>query len=76
MTSVGLLSNLDLKRKKKVQEVEEGKIVPPKGAKQPKNAKDKRASSANSREDSLGAEVCRSQRIWAPQLELNGAAIL
>ena len=59
-----------------MQEVEEGKIVPPKGAKQPKNAKDKRASSANSREDSLGAEVHWSQRTWAPRLELNGTAIL
>ena len=63
MTSVELLPNPNLKRKKKVQEVEEGKIVPLKGAKQPKNAKDKRASSADSREDSFGAEVRRSQRI-------------
>ena len=33
-------------------------MVPSKGAKQPKKAKEKRASSADSREDSLGVEVC------------------
>ena len=33
-------------------------MVPSKGAKQPKNAKEKRASSTDSREDSLGVEVC------------------
>ena len=35
MTAVGLLSNLDLKRKRKVQEVEEGEVIPPKGARHP-----------------------------------------
>lgn len=47
----------DLKKKRKVQEVEEGEVVPPKGAKQPKNAKDKQASSVDSREDPVRAEV-------------------
>ena len=59
MTAVGLLPNLDLKRKRKVQEVEKGEVIPPKGAKQPKNAKDKRAPSVESREESNGAKVCR-----------------
>ena len=49
MSAVGLLPNLDLKKKRKVpevQEVEEGEMVPSKGAKQPKNIKDKRAPKA------------------------------
>ena len=66
MTSVELLPNPDLKRKRKVQEVEEGKMVPPKGVKQPKNAKDRWASSADSREDSLGAKVCRHNALGLP----------
>jgi len=48
---VGLLPNPDLKNKRKVPEAEEGEMVPPKGTKQPKNAKDKRASSVESREE-------------------------
>ena len=57
VTMVGLLANPDLKRKRKVQEVEEGEMIPPKGAKQPENAKDKRAPSMESHEESNGAEV-------------------
>ena len=34
-------------------------MIPPKGAKQPKNAKDKKAPSVESREESNGAEVHR-----------------
>ena len=33
VTTVGLLPNPDLKRKRKVQEVEEGEVIPLKGAK-------------------------------------------
>ena len=44
-----------------MQEVEEGEIIPLERVKQPKNARDKRASSADSKEDSLGAEVRRPQ---------------
>ena len=57
VTTVRLLPYPDLKKKRKVQEVEEGEVVPPKGAKQPKNVKDKQASSVDSREDLVGAEV-------------------
>ena len=45
MTTVRLLSNPNLKRKRKVQKVEEGEVIPLKGAKQFKNVKDKRAPS-------------------------------
>ena len=59
LIAVGLLPNPDLKRKRKVQEVEEGEVIPPNGAKQPKNVKDKKASSVESREESSGAEMRR-----------------
>ena len=59
LIAVGLLPNPNLKRKRKVQEVEEGEVIPPKGAKQPKNVKDKKASSVESREESSGAEMRR-----------------
>ena len=62
VTTVELLPCLDLKKKRKVQEVKEGKVVPSKGEKQPKNAKNKRASLVDSREDPIGAEVRRQQR--------------
>ena len=65
VTALGLLPNPNLKRKRKVQEVqevEESKMVPPKGAKQPKNVKDKRARSVESREESGSAEVRRGPR--------------
>ena len=68
VTTVGLLPCPGLKKKRKVQEVEEGEVIPLKGAKQPKNAKNKRTSSVDSREDLRGAEVCRGPRTWAPQI--------
>nr|XP_023903187.1 uncharacterized protein LOC112015056 [Quercus suber] len=48
VVTVGQLPGLNLKKKRKVPEVldvEEGEMVPPKGAKQPKRLRDKRASS-------------------------------
>ena len=56
MTVEGLFPCFDLKKKRKAQEGEEGEIIPPKGAKQPKNVKDKRAPSVESREET-GAEM-------------------
>ena len=72
---MGLLPNPDLKRKRKVQEMEEDEVIPPKGAKQPKNAKDKRAPFVESCEESSGAEVHRRVRTWAPRLEMDSAPI-
>ena len=63
VTVVGLLPNPDLKRKRKVQEVE---------AKQPKNAKDKRTPFVESHEESSGAKRVRT---WASWLEMDGAPI-
>ena len=45
-----------------MQEVEESEVVPLKGAKQPKNAKDRRASFTDSKEDPVRAEVRQQQR--------------
>ena len=66
VTTIGLLPCPGLKKKRKVQEVEEGEVIPLKRAKQPKNAKNKRTSSVDSKEDLDGAEVCRGPRTWAP----------
>ena len=75
VTTIGLLPCPSLKKKRKVQEVEEGEVIHLKGAKQPKNAKNKWTSSVDSREDLDGAEVCRGPRTWAPWIELKGASI-
>ena len=75
VTMVGLLLNPELKRKRKVQEVKEGEVIPPRGAKQPKNVKDKRAPSIESHEESSSGEVLQGVCIWAPRLELDGAPI-
>ena len=57
VTTVEPLPRPDLKKKRKVQEVEEGEVVPSKGSKQPQNARDKWASSVDSREDPIETEV-------------------
>ena len=57
MTVEGLLPCLDLKKKRKALEGKEGEIIPPKEAKQPKNVKDKRAPSAESKEET-GVDAC------------------
>ena len=59
---LGLHSNPNLqKKKRKGKEIKEEEIVPPKDPKQQKTTKDKRGSSVESKEDSLEAEVCRTQ---------------
>ena len=75
VTTVGLLPIPNLKKKRKKQEVEEGEMVPQKEAKQQKTAKDKWASSVDSRENPSMVEVRQQQCTWAPQLELDNAAI-
>ena len=75
VTTVGLFPCPDLKRKRKVQDMEKGEVVPSKGAKQPKNAKDKQTSSVDSREDIGGAEVRRRPCTWVPRIKLEGAPI-
>ena len=71
----------DLKKKRvvtDVTDVEEGEVVPPKGHKQQKKTHDtrsKRASSTESREENVAADVRRGTQLWSPKLTLDGAAI-
>lgn len=61
MTLVRFLPNSDLKKKRKlpeVQEVEEGEVVPLKGGKQQKTVREKMGSSMERKEDSLVANMC------------------
>ena len=75
---IGLHTNPNLKKKRTMQELEEWEVPPQKGTKQQKTTKDpkeKRASSADSREELNGADVCLQQRTWSPKLEVDGAII-
>ena len=65
----------NLKKRMTDHELEEGKLIPRKENKQQKMTKDprdKRGLSVDSRDE---AEVRPPQRPWAPQLEMDGAAI-
>ena len=68
-TTVGLLPNPDLKKKRKVPEAEEGEVIPQKGTKQPKNAKDKRAPSVESKEET-DIDMRRGSHTWALWIEV------
>ena len=60
-TDLGLHAIRDLKKKRSLQEIEEGGLLPQKGTKQQKTAKDlkdKRSSSVDSRDEQNLAEVC------------------
>ena len=71
----GLLPIPNLKKKRKEQKVEEGKVVLQETKKQ-KIALDKgRATSVESREDPGVAEVRQQHYTWASRLELDEAAI-
>ena len=77
----GLKPLPDLKKKRvatDVTDIEEGEVVPPKGPKQQKKTHDtrgKRASSTESREENLAADVRRGTQAWSPTLTLDGTAI-
>lgn len=58
-TSLDLILLPNLKKKRKEQELEEGEVVPQKGTKQQKIAKDRQASSMDRMEDPVGAKVHR-----------------
>ena len=64
-TDLGLKAILNLKKKRLVQELEEGDVGPQKGAKQqkvPKDPQDKRFSSVDTREEQNRADVRLLQR--------------
>ena len=75
---LGLLAIPNHKKERKDQELEEGELVPQKGAKQQKMAKDpkdRRSTSVDSREEPSRAEVRLQQCTWSPRLEVDGATI-
>ena len=74
-TDLGLHANPNLRKKRPVEDLEEGEVATKKGAKQQKKAKDphdKRAKFMESRDE---AEVHRGPRTWASWLEIEGAPI-
>ena len=74
-TDLDLQAMPNLKKRRPYQGLEEGEIVPRKEKKQQKtdrDPRDKRGSSIDSREE---AEIRRPQWLWAPRLEMDGAAI-
>lgn len=77
-TDLGLHAIPNLKKKRLVQELEEGEVAPQKGTKQQKMARDprdKRSTSVDNREEQSLAEVHTQQHTWSPRLEVDGAAI-
>ena len=73
-----LKPNLELRRKKQQEALEEGEIGPPKGNKQQMKSQDqrsRRSNSVESREEPLVAQVRRIQCTWSPKLEVDGVPI-
>ena len=56
--------------------MEEGKLVPRKENKQQKTTKDLRDKKGNFVDSRGEVEVRRPQRLWAPRLKMDGAAII
>ena len=74
-TDLGLHANLNLRKKRSVEDLEEGEVTPKKGAKQQKKAKDPQDKKGKSLESQDEAEVRRVPRTWALRLEMEGAPI-
>lgn len=71
-------ANLEPKKVPELKKKRPNEVGPQKGTKQQKVAKDnqgKRSTSVDSREGSLGADVCRPPHTWSPKLEVDGAPI-
>ena len=77
-TDLGLKPNLELRRKRQQEALEEGEIGPPKGNKQQRKSQDqrsRRSNSVESREDPPVAQVRHPSCIWSPKLEVDGVPI-
>ena len=76
-SDLGLKVNPDLKKKRPVDTLEEGEVVPcpVKQQKTTRGQKNKRASSVESREKENRAEMCVNPRTWSPKLEVDGVTI-
>ena len=73
----GLKVNPDLKKKRPIETLEEGKVGthPGKQSKTTREQKNKRAPSVESREEGYRAEVRVNPLTWSPKLEVDGVAI-
>ena len=75
---LGLNAMKDLKKKRSVQNLEEGEVASQKGTEQQKtikDPKDKRSSSVDSRKEQTLAKVRPQYCTWSPQLKVDGVAI-
>ena len=78
LTDLELKPIPDLKKKRPLEALEEGKVGPRKGMKQQKvvpDARDKRSRSVDSREEQNRADVRMTQWTRSPQLEVDGTPI-
>ena len=73
----GLKVNPDLKKKRPIETLEEGKVGthPGKQSKTTREQKNKRAPSVESQDEENWAEVCVNPRAWSPKLEVDGVTI-
>ena len=75
---LGLKPNPDLRRKRPLDVVEEGKLGPSKGHKQVRQNQDcrgRRSNSVDNQEEAPVAQARRSPRTWSPVLEVDGMPI-
>ena len=75
---LGLKANLDLKKKRPVDTLEEGEVGTRKGTKQQKMVledRSRRSQSVESREEQYRADVRITQCNWSPRLEVDEALI-
>ena len=78
LADLGLKPNLDLRRKRHTEVIEEGEMGPSKENKQPRQSQDqrnRRSNSVDSREKPPVAQVCRPTRTWSPKLEVDDVPI-
>ena len=79
IADLGLKLNPDLRKKRQMDTVKEGELVPSKGNKQARQTQDhrsRRSSSVDNREEALEAQVRRPARTWSPVLEVDGMPIV
>ena len=73
-----LKPNIDLRKKRPMDTVEEGELGPSKGNKQARQTQDhrsRRSSSVDNREEAPMAQVRRPARTWSPVLEVDDMPI-
>ena len=74
LANLGLKPNPDLRRKRHIEALEKGEMVPSKGSKQSRqsqNQKSRSSGSVDSREELLVAQVRCTTCTWSPKLEVD-----